>query len=57
MDIEQMTPAELKAEITQLLHLLWGHCKESPEYNKSAWTRFSQCLDKQMADVPKGKGP
>jgi hypothetical protein len=37
--------SEWQQEVQHLLHKLWGHCKESPEYDKRAWLRFGDLLN------------
>lgn len=48
--VNELKDVELDAEVRHLLHLLWGHCHESPEYDKPAWGRFSQCLDRVLTE-------
>lgn len=53
-NVNDLTLDELKAEVYHLTHLLWGHCRESPEYDKTTWGRFSLCLErlKSVASEP-----
>ena len=50
--INDLNSVELKAEVERLLHLLWGHCQASPDYDKPSWGRFQLCLHKLTADPP-----
>ena len=43
---------EWKREVTHLLHKLWGHCKESPEYDKAAWGRLQTLLEQVPCQGP-----
>ena len=41
-----------RQDVNHLLHLLWGHCKESPEYDKAAWRRLQALLEQVPRQGP-----
>lgn len=55
IDVPKLTPEQLDAEAKRLLHRNWGSCKDSPEYAKADWNRFSLILDRLQRRSLKAK--
>lgn len=44
--LDEMFTEEDFDEMYHLFHLLWGHCRESPEYDKEKWQELQKYIDR-----------